>query len=68
MLEIDAGRAEELRQAFPEALVVEGDATDRAGVADFARQVEQRFGGLDVLVNNVGDFLMLAKPFEALYR
>ncbi len=65
VLEIDAGRATALRQALPEALVVEGDATDPAAVADLARQVEQRFGGLDVLVNNVGDFLMLAKPFEA---
>jgi len=67
VLEIDAGRAAELRQALADAdaLVVEGDATDGTCVADFAAQVEQRFGGLDVLVNNVGDFLMLAKPFEA---
>jgi len=65
VLEIDADRAAALRRDLPEALVVEGDATDRAAVADLAGQVEQRFGGLDVLVNNVGDFLMLAKPFEA---
>src|ERR1700761_2322525 len=57
VLEIDAGRAAALHEAFPEALIVEGDATDRAAVADLARAIEQHFGGLDVLVNNVGDFL-----------
>lgn len=66
IVEIDAGRAADARAALPDAMVVHGDVTDAATVTELARQVEARFGGLDVLVNNVGDFLMLAKPFETL--
>ena len=66
IVEIDAGRAEAARMSLPDALVVTGDVTDAATVADLAARIEARFGGLDVLVNNVGDFLMLAKPFETL--
>ncbi|MNZ43446.1 4-formylbenzenesulfonate dehydrogenase TsaC1/TsaC2 [compost metagenome] len=29
-----------------------------------AERIETRFGGLDVLINNVGDSLMIAKPFD----
>ena len=47
-----------------DTLAVTGDVTDPRLVADLARQVEARFERLNVLVNNVGDFLMLAKPFE----
>ena len=68
VLEIDADRAAALRRALEcdgvDALVVAGDAADGPTVADLAGQIERRFGGLDVLVNNVGDFLLLAKPFE----
>jgi 3-oxoacyl-[acyl-carrier protein] reductase len=67
-IEIDPARAAELRVALEragvEALVVEGDVTDGAAVSALAQAIEQRFGGLDVLVNNVGDFLMLVGPFE----
>ena len=67
-IEIDVARAAELRAALEcagvEALVVEGDVTDGAAVAALAQAIETRFGGLDVLVNNVGDFLMLVGPFE----
>ncbi|QTH19724.1 SDR family oxidoreductase [Rhizorhabdus wittichii] len=66
-IEIDPVRAEEARAALgDDALVVVGDVTDAAAVADLAAQVDAAFGGLDVLVNNVGDFLMLAKPFDQL--
>ncbi|ABQ69710.1 MULTISPECIES: SDR family NAD(P)-dependent oxidoreductase [Sphingomonadales] len=66
-IEIDPARAEEARAALgDDALVVVGDVTDAAAVADLAAQVDAAFGGLDVLVNNVGDFLMLAKPFDQL--
>lgn len=65
--EIDPARVTEIRkllqEAGVEALVVETDVTKGAAVAALADAVEQRFGGLDVLINNVGDFLM-AKPFE----
>jgi 3-oxoacyl-[acyl-carrier protein] reductase len=69
-VEIDPERAASVEAALAEAgapaLVVTGDVTDAAVVADLAARIEARFGGLDVLVNNVGDFLMLAKPFEML--
>lgn len=66
-IEVDPDRAEEGRAALgKDALVVVGDVTDAAAVADLAAQVDAAFGGLDVLVNNVGDFLMLAKPFDQL--
>jgi 3-oxoacyl-[acyl-carrier protein] reductase len=70
VVEIDPERAESTRVALEssgvEALVVVGDVTNAGVVADLAARVEARFSGLDVLVNNVGDFLMLAKPFETL--
>ncbi|MHC5348845.1 SDR family NAD(P)-dependent oxidoreductase [Metapseudomonas furukawaii] len=47
-----------------EALVVQADVTDRDQVLSLADRIEARFGGLDVLVNNVGDSLMIAKPFD----
>jgi 3-oxoacyl-[acyl-carrier protein] reductase len=68
-LEIRSDRAAELRITFEaagvEALVVEGDAASAQDVAAFAEAVRARFGRLDVLVNNVGDFLGLSKPFDA---
>lgn len=67
IVEIDPDRAADVRDALGgDALVVVGDVTDPAVVAGLADAIGQRFGGLDVLVNNVGDFLMLAKPFETL--
>lgn len=67
--EVDAERAaalcDWLASQGGEALVVQADVTDGAQVASLAEQVEARFGGLDVLVNNVGDSLMIAKPFDA---
>ncbi len=68
-IEIDPARTEDARTALEaagvETLAVTGDVTDPSAVADLAVRVEARFGRLDVLVNNVGDFLM-AKPFETL--
>lgn len=67
VIEIDAGRAAEVRGALgADALVIEGDVTKAADVARAAAQVEAAFGGLDVLVNNVGDFLRIVRPFETL--
>ena len=53
-----------LEAAGIEALVVEADVTQGAAVAALAGQVESRFGRVDVLINNVGDFLGIAKPFD----
>jgi 3-oxoacyl-[acyl-carrier protein] reductase len=52
------------------------DVRDKAAVAKLMEQIDRRFGRLDVLVNNVGDYLRLIKPFaensdddwEQLYR
>ncbi len=68
--EIDPQRAEELekvlRVAKTNALVSVTDVRDSTQVGALMQAVEKRFGGLDVLVNNVGDFLRIAKPFEQL--
>ncbi|VVP89204.1 4-formylbenzenesulfonate dehydrogenase TsaC1/TsaC2 [Pseudomonas fluorescens] len=67
--EVDATRAADVRSVLDcsatETLVVKADVTVKEQVADLAEQVQARFGGLDVLVNNVGDSLMIAKPFDA---
>ncbi|MBP0631083.1 SDR family NAD(P)-dependent oxidoreductase [Cupriavidus sp. AcVe19-1a] len=68
IIEIDAQRADHARSllgsAGADVLVVQGDAADAGTVRELAARIEQRFGRLDVLVNNVGDFLRIAKPFE----
>ncbi|MGV8805837.1 MAG: SDR family NAD(P)-dependent oxidoreductase [Polaromonas sp.] len=65
--EINPERAAEVRLSLEaagvEALVVQADVTRPDDVQRLATAVEQDFGGLDVLVNNVGDYLV-AKPFE----
>ncbi|MDH4869438.1 SDR family NAD(P)-dependent oxidoreductase [Pseudomonas sp. BN515] len=67
--ERDAERAAQVRDWLAscggEALVVEADVTCKEQVAVLAERIEARFGGLDVLINNVGDSLMIAKPFDA---
>jgi short-subunit dehydrogenase len=49
-----ASLAEEIAAAAGEALVVPCDVADRAQVLAAARRVEERFGGVDLLVNNAG--------------
>ena len=80
VLEIDADRCKKVRSRLSEArvdaLVQRGDAADAADVDALLSAVDARFGRLDVLVNNVGDFLGMAAPFadttpagwDALYR
>jgi len=67
--ERDRQRCDEIAAALEsrgvEALVSPTDVCDRAAVEALLAEVEQRVGGLDVLVNNVGDFLGVVKPFEA---
>jgi len=65
-LEIDKGRAEELRTAGGDVQVLHGDATDAADVSSLATTIGERFGRLDVLVNNVGHFMTRPTPFEEL--
>lgn len=80
VIEIDRQRADAVRTALAalgaEALVVEGNADDAALVGSAIDQIGERFGRLDVVVNNVGDFLMVRDAFgdttedqwDALYR
>lgn len=64
-IEKDADRAADVRAALGDGhVVVEGDVTVQADVDALANTVADRFGGLDILVNNVGDFLMIVKRFE----
>lgn len=66
-LEVDAARAEELRcSAGERVVVVEGDVTDSADVSALAEVIGERFGRLDVLVNNVGDIVTRPMRFEKL--
>jgi NAD(P)-dependent dehydrogenase (short-subunit alcohol dehydrogenase family) len=66
--EIDASRVAELGttlgKASAEHWVTQCDVRDDAQVAALLAQVGERYGSLDVLVNNVGDFLLNVKPFE----
>jgi NAD(P)-dependent dehydrogenase (short-subunit alcohol dehydrogenase family) len=66
--EIDAARADDTRAALTAAgvdtLVATTDARDAKQVEQLMAEIEQRFGALHVLVNNVGDFLAISKPFE----
>lgn len=66
--EINEERAADVRAALAgagvEALVSVTDVTNRAAVDALFQQIDARFGGLDVVVNNVGDFLGIIKPFE----
>jgi 3-oxoacyl-[acyl-carrier protein] reductase len=65
--EIDPARAETVRATLDEAkvdnLVETVDVRDRGQVASLTKKIEARFGGLDILVNNVGDFMGIVGPF-----
>ena len=77
--EIDSARAEEtvkaVREAGGQALAVVTDVRDRRQVTDMAQRAFREYGRVDILVNNVGDYLY-RKPFlesqeeewEALYQ
>lgn len=63
--EIDPGRAEATRAALgPEDLVATIDVRDSVQVDGLVGDIDRRFGRLDILVNNVGDFLGIVKPLE----
>src|SRR6266702_7037210 len=77
VIEIDPARADAVSASLgPDALVVTGDADNVETVAQAMGEIEARFGRLDILVNNVGDFLMVRDKFggtteeqwDALYR
>lgn len=65
--EINPDRAASVKAALDEAkvenLVEVLDVRDSAAVKDLAGKIEAKFGTLDVLVNNVGDFLGIVGTF-----
>ena len=67
-IEIDAARAaatgEAMRAAGLPVRMVVGDVRDAASVAEVFAGVAERHGSLDILVNNVGDFLGVMNGFE----
>lgn len=66
--EIDAKRAEDTRKALasigPEPLVITADVQEKSDVEDVISRIDRKFGRLDILVNNVGDFLGWHSKFE----
>jgi NAD(P)-dependent dehydrogenase (short-subunit alcohol dehydrogenase family) len=77
VIEVDPARASAVERALGDAgRVVVGDADDPAVAAKAVAAIEGSFGRLDVLVNNVGDFLGFRDRFadtteeqwERLYR
>ena len=67
-IEIDAARVESTGAAMHAAglpvRMVRGDVRDAASVAAIFEDVAARHGALDILVNNVGDFLGVSQPFH----
>ena len=65
----DKARCDAVQSAFEkksyEVLVTHTDVTDTAQVQTMITTVEEQFGKLNILVNNVGDFLELIKPFKS---
>jgi NAD(P)-dependent dehydrogenase (short-subunit alcohol dehydrogenase family) len=65
--EIDPGRAQAARTALtasPASWVSLTDVRSAGAVEALMGEIAARCGALDVLVNNVGDFLNVVKPFE----
>ena len=70
--EIDAARLADVSQWLAthgrengiDHWATQADVRDDGQVAALVAGIEQRCGSLDVLVNNVGDFLLNIKPFE----
>ena len=55
--EIDPARCADLRAEFPDALVIEADVRRAEETVRIVDAIRQRHGRLDVLMNNIGDFL-----------
>ena len=68
LLDRHAGRLAETAAVFVEKgwdhLSIEADVRNAESAASAMQAIEERYGRLDVLVNNVGSTLGLMKPFE----
>lgn len=62
--EIDPHHIADLSGALPEVRVIGADVRRANDVATVMADIANRHGRLDVLVNNVGDFLQINKRFE----
>ena len=52
--DLDEANAKETATAWPGAVAIRTDVTDRQGVQAMVNRVVQQFGRIDVLVNNAG--------------
>ncbi len=52
--ELERARVDLVRRGVPEVLAVPCDVTDRAQVESMVEACRERFGGIDVLINNAG--------------
>lgn len=65
VVEVDPERAGLVRQSLGAGhLVIEADAIDAATAPAVMDQIARDFGKLDILVNNLGDFLKIKGPFD----
>lgn len=63
--EIDPKRADDVRAVLGAGgLVITADARKTDDMTAVIHQIGERFGRLDILVNNVGDYLGMGKKFE----
>ncbi|MBI3342354.1 SDR family oxidoreductase [Candidatus Curtissbacteria bacterium] len=52
----------EVKKSSPQSIIVSGNVTTENDVAQIVKKVLEEFGQIDLLVNNVGNFIF--KPFE----
>lgn len=62
--EIDPPRCADLARALPAVTAIRADVRDADDVARVMDDIRRLHGRLDVLINNVGDFLQIHKHFE----
>lgn len=62
LVDRDAAQGTKAAEAMPGARLVEADLADEAAIARVARDIEQLYGRVDVLVNNAG--IELDLPFD----
>lgn len=64
LLDIAPDSLAETTEKYPEAIAIEADVADPASVSNAAAQIQEKFGRLDLLVNNAG--IVRGTSFEEL--